>query len=173
MRSTLLLVNSTIATVFFNMYHMGMQDIQVNTAVTMLAQPDAMQDARRGAKEDTRQQLLASQHKIIDNTPNSWLATNQLVKAKQAAVNTMMKMSTITKKKGGHLIIDKDLDDVPILKKGQTRGQVREQSTRGKKATTKTKKESTTVQNETTNSCTKQVIQTGKLCGCRHGDLSA
>ena len=147
----------------------------MNTEVTVQEQPHAMQDARREAKEDQRRQLLASHAKIMDATPNGWLATNRIDKAKQAAVNNMIKRTTITKRKGGRLISDTDQDNVPVLKTrtNQKTGKQPKATTGGKKDPTKKKTKSTTVQKETTNSCAKRLVETSKLCGCRHGDLSA
>jgi actin-related protein len=152
-----------------------MQDMQRDIVNTVLEQIPAKQDAKRGAKEDTRQQLLNNEHNITDNTPNSWLATNQLVKAKQAAVNTMIKMSAITKKKVVPRVTDKVRNDVPFLK-NRTNKKTKKRATntmKDKKDTPKKKQKSTTVQDGTTNASNKLVEQTSKLCGCRHGDLSA
>jgi hypothetical protein len=87
----------------------------------------------------------------------------------------MIKKTTITKRKGGRLISDTDRDNVPVLKTrtNQKTGKQPKATTGGKKDPTKKTTESTTVQKETTNSCAKRLVETSKLCGCRHGDLSA
>ena len=147
----------------------------MDKANTVVVQTSAIQATKRGAKEDTRQQLLDSLDKINVDTPNSWLATNKLVKAKQAAVNTMMKTSTSTKTKVVRRVMDTDLDDVPILKNRTNKMAAKKtrDTTRGKNATPKATKLSTMLQSGTNNVCAKRVVPTSKLCGCRHGDLSA
>jgi hypothetical protein len=61
------------------------QEPKIDHAKTVVGPVNAMQAVKLGAKETSRQQVLASKPWLSDITPTNWMVVNMLVKAKQAA----------------------------------------------------------------------------------------
>jgi hypothetical protein len=64
------------------LYTLTQQEPKIDHAKTALGPTNAMQAAKQGAKEASRQQDLASKPRLPDITPTNWAVVIMLVKVK-------------------------------------------------------------------------------------------
>jgi hypothetical protein len=64
------------------LYTLTQQEPKIDHAKTALGPTNAMQAAKQGAKEASRQQDLTSKPRLPDITPTNWAVVNMLVKVK-------------------------------------------------------------------------------------------
>jgi hypothetical protein len=127
----------------------------------------AIQSAKRGTKEATRQQILETTLPLPGtNTITNWVEVNKLVKEKQAAVSHIM----LPPKKQA----PKVTPEVSRIKKKSVKVAAKKKArTTKKKGNAKaTKAQQAATLTNITNTYTAPVRRPVQLCGCRHGDLS-
>jgi hypothetical protein len=137
-----------------------------------------LQVVKHGAKEVSRQQVLAKTPEQTDNTPPNWVALKELVKTKQAAVGKLMLPSKQPAYKATAQVPKKPPAGVPALKKKTNRPAASKpkQGTVSRNPKAKSSPLTAPVLHDittTSNTSNGQLGPTIQLCGCHHGDLSA
>ncbi len=144
----------------------------MDQATQELNHVQAMQSAKRGSKEVSRQQILDTTLQFSGKKTNTdWVEVNKLVKEKQTAVSNIMPP---TKKNSGKVDKNKFTLPIPRIKKKCMKVAARQNGkTTPKDAQAQaTKHPPPATLGNINNGYTAQVSTPIQLCGCRHGDLS-